>query len=172
MGAVGGADPKPGLLADANVVIDYANSDIEILTLVGTQIGPLAVAASVFEEAWQVTREDCDRLGISVIETTETQHARATAVESDCSFNDRLAFIVCQDRELVCVTNDRGLQELCKAHGVPARFGLGLMIDLVRCSAIDQDRAMAVAQRIGATNSRYINDKVLRQFAAEIAALN
>ena len=172
MGAVGGAASKPGLLADANVVIAYANSDIEILTLVGERIGPLAVAASVFEEAWQVTREDCDRLGISVITPTDEQGARAVAIESDCSANDRLAFIICQDEGRVCVTNDRGLQELCKAHGVPARFGLGLMIDLVRCGALDPERALTISQRIGATNPLFINEKVLGQFAADLAALN
>lgn len=172
MGAVGGAAPKPGLLADANVVIDYANSDIEILTLVGEWIGPLAVAASVFEEAWQVTREDCDRLGISVITTTEAHGTRAMEIESDCSVNDRLAFLICKDEGRVCVTNDRGLQELCKAHGVPTRFGLGLMIDLVRCGALDPDRALTVSRRIGATNPLFINEKVLGQFAAALAGLN
>ncbi len=172
MGAVGGAAPKPGLLADANVVIDYANSDIEILTLVGARIGPLAVAASVFNEVRQVTREDCDRLGISVITTTDEQGARALVMESACSFHDRLAFIICQDEGRVCVTNDRGLQELCEANGVPTRFGLGLMIDLVRCGALDPDRALAVSQQIGVTNPLFINEKVLGQFAEALAALN
>lgn len=172
MGAVGGAASKPGLLADANVVIDYAKSDLEILTLVDTRIGSLAVVDTVFDEVRQVTREDCDRLGISVITTTEAHGARAMEIESDCSLNDRLAFIICQDEERVCVTNDRGLQELCKAHGVPTRFGLGLMIDLVRCGALDPDRTLTVSQRIGAANPLFINEKVLGRFAEALAALN
>ena len=172
MGAVGGAAPRPGLLADANVIIDYAKSDIEILTLVDSRIGGLAVVDTVFDEVRQVTREDFDRLGISVITTTEAHSDRAMEIESDCSVNDRLAFIICQDEGRICVTNDRGLQELCKAHGVPTRFGLGLMIDLVRCRALGPDRAMAVAQRIGATNPLFINERVLGQFAAALAGLN
>ena len=172
MGTVGGPAEKPALLADANVLIDYRNTDLAILALVNDRVGPLAVVESVFQEVRRVSATDLEQLGIEIIETSEAQKDRAAAIDFAVSFNDRLAFVVCLDEGRICVTNDKDLQRLCEARGVQTRFGLRLLLDLVAVGAIDHTRAASVARKIQATNSRFINERVVERFLEELAELN
>lgn len=172
MGTVGGPAEKPALLADANVLIDYRNSDLTILALVNDRLGPLAVVESVFQEVRRVSATDLEQLGVEIIETSEAQRDRAAEIDFAVSFNDRLAFVVCLDEGRICVTNDKDLQRLCEIHGVRTRFGLRLLLDLVAVGAIDHARAASVVRKIQATNSRFINERVVGRFLEELAESN
>ena len=152
------------LLADADVLIDYRESDLAILELVAQHLGRLAVLSSVLDEVRGVTPTQCARLGIEIIEVETERMLRATEVESSVSFNDRLCLIVCREEGWTCVTNDRALRRLCKRHGVETRFGLGLMANLVEAGVLTRRRAVAVARRIQASNPLHINDRVLNRF--------
>ena len=59
------------LLADADVLIDYRESELAILSLVVQHLGQVAVVPSVLEEVRGVTAAQCARLGIEVIEVTK-----------------------------------------------------------------------------------------------------
>ena len=172
MGTVGGSADKPALLADANVIIDYRNSDLTILGLVNDHVGPLAVVESVFHEVRRVSATDLAQLGFEIIKTSAEQNDRAAGIDFPVSFNDRLAFVVCSDEGRICVTNDLDLQRLCRDRGVPTRFGLRLLLDLVDAGALARSRAGEVARKIHATNSRFINERVLRKFLGELAQRN
>lgn len=172
MEPVGAPTRKPGLLADADVIIDYRDSDLGILGLVNTWVGPLAVVTAIIEEVREITTEGLERLGIEVIEPSMAQNIRAEAIDSPVSFNDRLAFVVCSDEGRICVTNDLDLQRLCRDRGVPTRFGLRLLLDLVDAGALARSRAGEVARKIHGTNSRFINERVLRKFLDELAQRN
>ena len=152
------------LLADADVLIDYRESDLVILELVAQHLGRLAVLSSVLDEVRGVTPTQCARLGIDIIEVETERMLRATEVESSVSFNDRLCLIVCREEGWTCVTNDGALRRLCTRHGVETRFGLGLMVDLVEAGVLSRRRAVAVARRIQASNPLHINDRVLSRF--------
>ena len=152
------------LLADADVLIDYRESELAILELVAQHLGRLAVLSSVLDEVRGVTPTQCARLGIEIIEAETERMLRATEVESSVSFNDRLCLIVCREEGWTCVTNDGALRRLCKRHGVETRFGLGLMADLVEAGVLTRRRAVAVARRIQASNPLHINDRVLNRF--------
>lgn len=152
------------LLADADVLIDYRESDLVILELVAQHLGRLAVLSSVLDEVRGVTPTQCARLGIEIIEVETERMLRATEVESSVSFNDRLCLIVCREEGWTCVTNDGALRRLCTRHGVETRFGLGLMVDLVKAGVLSRRRAVAVARRIQASNPLHINDRVLNRF--------
>ena len=152
------------LLADADVLIDYRESELAILELVAQHLGRLAVLSSVLDEVRDVTPTQCARLGIEIIEVETERMLRATEVESSVSFNDRLCLIVCREEGWTCVTNDGALRRLCERHGVETRFGLGLMVDLVEAGVLTRRRAVAVARRIQASNPLHINDRVLNRF--------
>ena len=72
--------------------------------------------------------------------------------------------MVCRETGWTCVTNDRALQRLCRQHGVTARFGLGLLLDLAAARAVTRGQAEAVARRIQARNPFHINDSVVARF--------
>ena len=152
------------LLTDADVLIDYRESEIKILELVVQHMGRVVVLAPVLDEVQGVTPAQCAQLGIEVVEVETEQLVRATEVESRVSFNDRLCLVACREEGWTCVTNDGALRRLCERHGVATRFGLGLMVDLVAVGALTRRRAMAVARQIQASNPLHINERVIQRF--------
>ena len=154
----------PVLLADADVLIDYRESELAVLNLVVQHLGQVAVVPSVLEEVRGVTAKQCARLGIEVVEVSTALMLQATQVESSVSFNDRLCLVVCREEGWTCVTNDSALRRLCKRHGVETRFGLSLMVDLVAAGALTRRRAVSIARRIQVSNPLHINDRVLDRF--------
>lgn len=167
MGRVGGSEPKPALLLDADVVIDYQHSDLTVVSLMAKHLGPLVVTAAVVEEVDGLDRRDFLELGVEVLTPTKTQRQRARALDSSAHFSDRISLVVAGDEGCVCVTNDRTLRNLCRRHGVRTRFGLGMMADLVGVGAMTRQHAGQVAAEIHAANA-YITDRVLRRFLAAL----
>ena len=158
------------LLTDADVLIDYRESEIKILELVVQHMGRVVILAPVLDEVQGVTPAQCAQLGIEVVEVETEQLVRASEVESRVSFNDRLCLVACREEGWTCVTNDGALRRLCERHGVATRFGLGLMVDLVAVGALTRRRAMAVARQIQASNPLHINERVLARFVAALTA--
>lgn len=158
------------LLADADVLIDYRESELDILKLVVQHIGRVVVLAPVLDEVQGVTPTQCKQLGIEVVEVTTEQLVQATEGESRVSFNDYLCLITCRDEGWTCVTNDGTLQRLCQRHGVATRFGLGLMVDLVAVGVLTRRRALAIARQIQASNPIYINERVIARFRTALVA--
>ena len=152
------------LLADADVLIDYRDSDLDVLKLIGHHVGPVVVLASVLDEVHGLTRADCKRLSISVSEVATARLLRAGVADSSVSFNDRLCFVVCHEESWTCVTNDRALRRLCKRHGVQTRFGLRLVVELVAAGAITEERAISIACKMHESNPLHINARVLARF--------
>ena len=159
------------LLADADVLIDYRESELGILELVVQHVGRVAVLASVLDEVRGVTAAQCVGLGIEVVEVETETMVQAAEVESSASFNDRLCLVACREEGWTCVTNDGALRRLCERHGVETRFGLGLMVDLVAAGALTRRRAVAIARQIQASNPFHINERVLARFMAALEEL-
>lgn len=160
------------LLADADVLIDYRESEIKILKLVVQHIGRVVVLAPVLDEVRGVTPAQCTQLGVEVVKVETEQLVQASAVASHVSFNDRLCLVACREEGWTCVTNDGTLRRLCHSHGVATRFGLGLMVDLVAAGALTRPRATAIARQIQASNPLHINERVLQRFLGVLRKLN
>ena len=160
--------PPTVLLADADVFIDYRESELAVLTLVTRHVGRLAIIPSVLEEVKGVTATECAQLGVEVVEVETGQMLRAMKVKSGVSFNDRLCLVVCQETGWTCVTNDGALRRLCRRHGVEICYGLSLMVELVATGVLTRRRAISVAHRMQVSNPFHINDRVLIRFVAAI----
>ena len=164
MGEVANETPTV-LLADADVLIDYRESDLDVLKEVGRRIGRLAVLSEVLDEVRNLTRKKCASLGIEVIDVGMSTLQAAAAVDASLSFNDCLCFRVCLESGWTCVTNDRALHRLCHRHNVKTRYGLGLLVDLVRLGAMNRRQATAIARRMHKANPAHINKRVLERFS-------
>lgn len=161
--------PPIVLLADANVLIDFhAAADIEVLKLVGRHVGRVAVLAPVLDEVRGVTRADCRRAAITVVDAATDRLLSAAVVETRVSFNDRLCFAACREEGWTCVTNDRALRRLCERHGVPTRYGLRLLVDVVAAGAMNQRRAMTMARAMHKSNPLHINERVIAHFKSAL----
>ena len=172
MGDVDSVPSSPTvLLADADVLIDYRQSDFAVLALVGQHLGRLAVLSLVLDEVRGVTATACADVGMEIIEVETELMLQAAEIESQVSFDDRLCLVMCRQNDWTCVTNDGALRRLCERHDVETRFGLGLLVDLVAAGALTRARAEDIARRIHASNPLHINERVLGRLARALDAL-
>lgn len=158
------------LLADADVLIDYRDSDLRVLRLVSEHIGRVRVLREILAEAVGITERRCVQLAIDVVDLETELMLKVNELPSSISVNDRLCVIACEYHKWTCVTNDGALRRVCKAHDVPVRRGLGLMIELVHSGAMTESRAMRVARMIHDANPTHINQALLEDFQRRIRA--
>jgi predicted nucleic acid-binding protein len=156
------------LLADADVLIDYRDSDLAILRLVSDHIGRLRVLREILAEAVNITERRCAQLNIEVVDLETTLMLKVNTMPSSLSVNDRLCVIACEHHGWTCVTNDGPLRRVCKSHGVPVRRGLGLMIDLVQSGTLTEARALRVAKLIRKANPTHITEALLDEFGNQL----
>lgn len=160
--------PPRGFVVDANVLIDYADSDASLLALVGTHLGPLRVLLPVLAEVDQLSPADCERLGIALIEPDLAMLSAAAAPQSRISLPDRLCLLEAQANGLACVTNDRALRSVCLEAGVPVLWGLELLTELVARRVLGAGEALATARAMQKSNPRHITDALLARLDARL----
>lgn len=156
------------LLADANVLIDYRDSDMAILSLVVQHLAPVHVLRDVVDEVSDLSLARCGELGLRVIEVEPETRLQVEELPRRLSRYDRLLLHVCRENDWICVTNDRLLRRICGEHRVRTRWGLELMLDLVSAGALSASRALAAAERIHANNPHHISKEVLQRFSSRL----
>lgn len=162
----------PGfLLVDANVLVDYQAADLALLSLVSRHIGTVHIVSTVLAEVDGLDESECERLGFRVVEPTLAQATEAASSNGRLSFQDRTCLVVCRDRGWTCVSNDKGLRRSCDAVGVPVRWGLELMLELVQGGHLPAEDADEAAERIHRANPVFLNATILQTFRAKLAAL-
>lgn len=158
------------LLSDANVLIDYRDSDITILSLVVEHIAPLYVVRDVLDQVADLSLARCRELGLTVIDVDPEVLLKLKALPRLLDRRDRLSFYVSRENDWICVTNDRPLRRVCNEHNVRVQWGLELMLDLGRASVLPASRALAIARRIRANNPHHITEEILTRFVARITS--
>ena len=162
------AGKKPaGLVADASVLIDCAESDRSVLALISRHLATIHVPSPVLAEVRGLSEKDATRLGIDVVEPTLDQLLEAQAGEGPTSFQDRLCFVVAQDAGWSVLTNDTALRKVCDSAEISCVWGMEAMVILVKMERFSAKRAMVVAQKIASINP-FITDTILERFRSEI----
>jgi len=157
------------LVADANVLIDYAQTDPSILTLYVRHFGPIYVPSVILDEVDQINSSDCETLGLTIVEESLEILLAATEQRGPLSFEDQVCLLLARTNQWVCITNEKPLHRACKREKVTSIWGLRLMIELVNAEQLAKDSAIEVAQAIHRINPRYITLEILGRFKAELA---
>lgn len=156
------------LVADANVLIDYAKTDPSILAIHVRHLGPIYVPSVILDEVDQLDAADCERLGLTVIEEPPEILLAAAERRGPLSFEDRVCLLLARENHWTCVTNEKPLHRACEQEGVTPIWGLRLMINLVKAQQLTRQNAMDVAQAIHEVNPRYVTAVILGLFEAEL----
>lgn len=165
--------PRPKLLIlDADVLIDYANSELRVLGLAARHLGPVHIARPLLAEVEQLSEPDCEALGLDLVEPTLEQLIEAGSQRGPLSFPDRLCLILARDQGYVCVSNDRRLRKECSAKGIGVLWGLELMVELVRRNRLQANKALRISRAIHESNPRHISTGVIARFEQRILRLN
>ena len=156
------------LLSDADVLIDYRDSDLSILALVVQHLAPVHVVRDVVDEVDDLNLARCKELGLTVVEVEPQVLLQLATLSRRLSRYDRLSFHVCQVKDWICVTNDRLLRRTCGEHNVRTKWGLELMLDLVSAGALSASHALETARRIHTNNPHHISKKILERFSSRL----
>lgn len=156
------------LVADANVLIDYAKTDPSILTMHVRHFGPIFVPSVILDEVDQLDVAECESLGLTIVEEPLEILLAATEHRGPLSFEDQVCLLLARTNQWTCVTNEKPLHRACKREKVASIWGLRLMIELVHAEQLAKDSAIEVALAIHRINPRYISLEILERFEAEL----
>lgn len=158
-------------IVDACVLIDFAKTDLSLLTLVSAHVGQVHVAAPVLSEVEQLDESKAATFGLRVVMPELPTAMAAAARHGALSFEDWLCVLLAKEHGWTCVSNDGPLRRQCVAEGVPILWGLELLERLVLARALDTDGAIAAARAIHASNPRYVSKAIVAAFEKKITAL-
>jgi len=158
----------PTLLADADVLIDFAGTEPALLHLVAQHLGALKVASQVLDTVDNLSESACRRLGIEVVQADTEALLEAGSGMGRLSFEDRLNLILCRAHGWICVTNDGALRTACDTARVTTKRGLRLLVELVQAGHLTKAHALRAAEAIAASNPQHIHSGVLARFRASL----
>ena len=156
--------PPKILLLDANVLIDFMQSDPNLLSLVSSHIGSIHVLDKIVSEVTGLDERDCKKYGLTVIEPTEETIAFAEIKMHKLSYNDRLCLFTAIESDYICVTNDKDLRLACEEYQIKILWGLELIRMLVEKRVLKSEYAIKVVENIHKTNRLYIPRNLVEKF--------
>lgn len=159
---------RPAFVLDANVLIDYANSDCTVIKLVSEHIGVVGACDQVLDEAFDFTEDLVMQTGLRVLELTESQLLEAYLPQPALSPQDVMCMIMARDCKAVCVTNEKPLRKACAELDVNVLWGLELMHLLNAQSMLDFEEAMRIAGAIHESNPHHITAKIVSRFSEKL----
>lgn len=160
---------RAGLVADANVLIDYAGAGLPVIGAISRHLAPVYIPSTILAEVTQVSQEQVEQLACEVIEPTLAQASEAAAGAGTISFQDRLCLIVARDAGWQVWTNDKSLRNACDEIAIRCVWGLEAMALAVEAGHLSAKRAVAVAEKISAAN-RFITPEIVRRFRRRIGS--
>lgn len=155
-------------IADANVLIDYAKTNLDILGLVAKHVGQVYIASAILDEVDQLDEVQCQSLGLVTVEANFTQLTEASQRGGPLSFEDKLCLVLARDNGWACLSNDGPLRDACLENGVTVVWGLEIMLQLVETGHLSVDKAIAAAQAIHLINPLYITKKIVTTFCNKL----
>jgi len=162
---------RPLLLMDANVLIDFCDSDRTVIPLISKHVGRVHVPMPILlEEVEQFKDFDWTELGIVGAEPSLDLVTQAAQRRAGLSFHDHLCLLLARDNGWTCVTNDGRLRRECGAEDVAILWGLEVVALLVETGGLAISAAETVGRAIRAANPRFITAQVLDRFLKRIAA--
>ncbi len=160
------------LVVDANVLIDFCKTQPALLTLVSRHVGAVHVASPVLDEVRELDAESAHALGLIIVtpDLAMVRNAALAAQRSPLNFQDWICLLLAKEQSWICVTNDKRLRTECETRNVPVMWEFQLLLELVKCSALSGEDALAAANAIAGINRR-IPATVIAAFAQKLSAL-
>mgnify|MGYP000294125211 CR=1 FL=1 len=156
------------LIVDANVLIDYADTDLSVLAIYSSHIDPIRVPRAVVDEVEQMDPSDFANHELEIVEEPLEIAMAASERRGGLSYPDRVCLLLAQRTGAICVTNEKPLLARCAETGIESKRGLRLMIDLVETGLLSAGAADEVGTAIHRANPFFINEAVLEEFRRAI----
>lgn len=154
---------REAAICDANVLIDYADSDENIIRELVRYWGKVYVPTRILHEVKRLPQTRAEELGLTIIETPLVLPSA-----SGLSGPDRacLHFVITEG--WVCIANDKALRKECQRRGGTVVWGLEMLAKLVEAQQITKTRAIDIAMCIQMINPE-ISEALLTDFKAMLS---
>jgi len=164
--------PRPIVVADACVLIDFLGAAEELLVLGARRVWEVHMLTPIVAEIRSLEEGRCDELGLVAVEPEFDLLLEAQTRRRSLSFQDRLCLVYAKNLTPngVVWTNDKKMRQEAEADGLQVYWGLDLLVELVRQGHAEQEEALDAASAILA-NARFKVEPIMAQFRAALAAL-
>lgn len=152
------------LIVDADVLIDYVGADLSMLGTVSRNVGQVHIAGVVLQEVDGLDANACAAHDLVVVEAGHLVLNEAAARRGQLSFEDWVSLLLAKENGWTCVTNDKALRRTCADADVDVRWGLEVMLDLLKIDAALHDDVVSVATAIHERNRTHITADILAKF--------
>lgn len=152
------AEPREAAICDANVLIDYTDSDEDIIRELVRYWGKVYVPDRVLSEVKRLPQVRAEGLGLTIIETPLNLPR-----VSSLSGPDRACLTFVISEGWVCIANDKALRKECQRSGGKVVWGLEMLAKLVEAQQITKARAIDIATKIQKINPE-ISEALLADF--------
>ena len=157
-----------GFVVDANVLIDYLNTDLTVLGLLSKTVSPVHVSDAVLENVDGLDRHGCDEVGLAIAQPTLDQMLEAGGKRTKLAYDDWMCLILARDNGWLCISNDKALRTECAAAGVKVLWGLELMLELAAHGVLEIQEAKSVAWRIHTNNPAFVTEAIVNRFMKKL----
>ena len=157
------------LISDANVLIDFAATDLEVLEILARSLGRIHVARDVLREVKALSEAEALRCGLLICEPSLEEIMAAAERGGALSTRDKLCLAIARNRGWACLTNDQLLRKKCTNAGVKLVWGLEALLILVRKGHLTKARATKTAHLIHQNNPHHITTDIVTLFLALLA---
>lgn len=159
--------PKEFII-DADVLIDYHESDIDVLKLFSTQISQIHIGRDTLQKVSGVSNSEARRLKILVETPTLKLATKASQSRGKLSYDDHVTLLLAYQNNWICITNDNALRSECIKEGVELLWGLEPIKLLVKHRIISLNKSLKIAKTIQISNPDFITDSILSRFEQQI----
>lgn len=163
---------RRSFIIDANVLIDFARSDLSILGAAAQHLGDIYILSTVLDEVSGLDENRCSLLGICIFEPELAHLLAAGEKPGRLSIQDHLCLALARENGWTCVTNDRALREACRRDEVSMLWGLQLILELVQRGALSSECALKAADEIHRSNPAHITHEILSKFIGRVRELD
>lgn len=151
------SDATPAVF-DANVIIDYLQSDKELFREFIIYFGTVYVPDLVLAEVRELSVKQAEEIGLNIVETP-----LSFSKPKGLSLQDTACLYFVKEKGWICVTNDKKLRNECIKAGGKVMWGLETLLMLVKTNLISRNKALSVAKKIKTKNPE-VTEELMNRF--------
>lgn len=165
------ASPPKEFIIDADVLIDYRDSDCTVISLFSSQVGRLHIGRATFQKVKNFSEATANQLGLDIETPDEKLADKAQKRRGKLSYDDHEILLLAAQNSWVCITNDNALGAQCSTEEVERIRGLEPMKLLVKTGDLSLTKALKIAKMIQRNNPGFITEAILHQFEEQLREL-
>lgn len=158
------------LIADACFLIAFRKGASKALQLAAVHLGEIVIPVPILGEVHDLSEAECLEMNLTIYEPSlaELLAAQPTLVKAKgLQYPDRLCVHIADKHGYEIITNDKPMHKACRHSGIPVRWGLQVLVELVEKQLLKPFEAWEMAVAMADANA-YMARPVMLEFKRKI----